>query len=41
MKIKELDFIVSENPPLTVNGDLSYEEELKAIEEVEVNEDSM
>lgn len=33
MEIKELDFIVSENPPLTVDGDLSQEEELKAIKE--------
>lgn len=41
MKIKELDFMLSENPPLTTDGDLSKEEELKAIKEVEVNEDSM
>lgn len=32
MEIKTLEFITSENPPLTVDGDLSKEEELKAIE---------
>lgn len=33
MEIKELDFITSDNPPLTIDGDLSEEEELKAIKE--------
>lgn len=34
------DFITADNPPLTVDGDLSKEEELKAIEEYK-DEDNM
>lgn len=33
MEMKEPKFITADNPPLTVDGDLSKEEELKAIEE--------
>lgn len=38
MEIKVLDFIPSDNPPLTVDGDLSEEEELKAIKESEIED---